>query len=98
MQNFKMDICQRYRYENSLECRTIIPNKIEVAMVVYVEKDVRQDDEDYLRHQTDAIVWKEFDKEHTWFAEDSCKEIFFFFEITFILLQNERGYLYVLIK
>ena len=27
-----------------------------VAMVVYVEKDVRRDDEDYLRHPTDAIV------------------------------------------
>ncbi|GLT54728.1 hypothetical protein SLA2020_279040 [Shorea laevis] len=34
-------------------------------------KDGRQDDDNTLRHSADAIVRKEFDKAHNWFAHDS---------------------------
>lgn len=34
-------------------------------------KDERKDDGNTLEHPTDAIVWKEFDEEHEWYACDS---------------------------
>jgi hypothetical protein len=43
----------------------------EIAKDMKWYKDGRLDDGDYLRHPADSIVWKEFDKENAWFAEDS---------------------------
>ena len=43
----------------------------EIANDVKWYKDGRVDNEDSLRHLADLIVWKEFDKEYSWFAEES---------------------------
>ena len=34
-------------------------------------KDERKDDGNTLGHLADGLAWKEFDKEHEWFAHDS---------------------------
>uniref|UniRef100_A0A2N9G009 DUF4216 domain-containing protein n=1 Tax=Fagus sylvatica TaxID=28930 RepID=A0A2N9G009_FAGSY len=43
----------------------------EIANDMKWHKDGRVDDGNSLRHPADSIVWKEFDKEHSWFAEES---------------------------
>jgi hypothetical protein len=43
----------------------------DIAKQMRWHKDGRQDDDNTLRHPADAIVWKEFDKAHDWFARDS---------------------------
>jgi hypothetical protein len=43
----------------------------EIANDMKWHKDGRVDDENSLRHPADSIAWKEFDKEHSWFAEES---------------------------
>jgi len=43
----------------------------DIAKEMRWHKDGREDDGNTLRHPADSIVWKEFDKEHDWFARDS---------------------------
>uniref|UniRef100_A0A2N9GAQ5 Transposase-associated domain-containing protein n=1 Tax=Fagus sylvatica TaxID=28930 RepID=A0A2N9GAQ5_FAGSY len=43
----------------------------EIANDMKWHKNGRVDDGNSLRHPADSIAWKEFDKEHSWFAEES---------------------------
>ncbi|GLT52919.1 hypothetical protein SLA2020_262280 [Shorea laevis] len=43
----------------------------DIARNMRWHKDERHHDDNALRHPADSIVWKEFDKEHDWFAQDS---------------------------
>jgi hypothetical protein len=43
----------------------------DIAKQMRWHKDERKDDSNTLGHPTDAIVWKEFDEEHEWFARNS---------------------------
>jgi hypothetical protein len=43
----------------------------DIAKQMRWHKDGREDDNNTLRHPADSIAWKEFDKEHDWFASDS---------------------------
>jgi hypothetical protein len=43
----------------------------DIAKQMRWNKDERKDDGNTLDHQADAIVWKEFDEEHEWYAHDS---------------------------
>ncbi|KAG8382775.1 hypothetical protein BUALT_Bualt05G0112400 [Buddleja alternifolia] len=46
-------------------------------------QDKRINDEKELKHPADAKVWKEFDKEHSWFAQDAYNVNLMFVELEF---------------